>query len=348
MKKGILAWILVLVLLLSGCSDGPEPETTGVPSEESLIVHFLDVGQADCALLESGGEYLLIDGGNRADSDLVVSLLEQQGVEELAAVVCTHAHEDHVGGLPAVLAVYPTAAVYAPTRTYASQVFDDFVYYADQQGLEITIPAPGDSWMLGSAEITVLGPVQSYAETNDTSLVLRVELGDTAFLFTGDMEVTAEDDLLDYWESEPELLKADVLKVGHHGSDTSTGYRFVYQVEPEYAVVSVGAGNSYGHPNEAPLSRLNQAGAMVLRTDELGTIQAVSDGETVTLTWENQSAQPETQQTPEETYYIGNVNSHKFHTPDCPNLPAQQNRVEFSSYEEAVAQGYSPCGNCLG
>ena len=142
MKKGILAWILVLVLLLSGCSDGPEPETTGVPSEESLIVHFLDVGQADCALLESGGEYLLIDGGNRADSDLVVSLLEQQGVEELAAVVCTHAHEDHVGGLPAVLAVYPTAAVYAPTRTYASQVFDDFVYYADQQGLEITIPRP--------------------------------------------------------------------------------------------------------------------------------------------------------------------------------------------------------------
>ena len=317
MKKRILAWILVLVLLLSGCSGGPEPEITGVPSEEGLIVHFLDVGQADCALLESGGEYLLIDGGNRGDSDLVVSFLEQQGVEELAAVVCTHAHEDHVGGLPAVLAVYPTAAVYAPTRTYASQVFDDFAYYADQQGLDITIPAPGDSWMLGIAEITVLGPVQSYAETNDTSLVLRVELGDTAFLFTGDMEVTAEDDLLDYWEDEPELLKADVLKVGHHGSDTSTGYRFVYQVEPEYAVVSVRAGNSYGHPNEAPLSRLNQAGAMVLRTDELGTIQAVSDGETVTLTWENQSAQPETQQTPEEAYYIGNVNSRKFHTPDC-------------------------------
>ena len=227
MKKGILAWILVLVLLLSGCSGGPEPEITGVPSEEGLIVHFLDVGQADCALLESGGEYLLIDGGNRADSDLVVSFLEQQGVEELAAVVCTHAHEDHAGGLPAVLAVYPTAAVYAPTRTYASQVFDDFAYYADQQGLDITIPAPGDSWVLGSAEITVLGPELSYAETNDTSLRLRVELGDTAFLFTGDMEVTAEEDLLDYWEDEPELLKADVLKVGHHGSDTCTGYRFV-------------------------------------------------------------------------------------------------------------------------
>lgn len=347
MKKRGLAWILVFALLLAGCG-GTVPETTGAPGEESLVVHFLDVGQADCALIESGGEYLLIDGGNRGDSSLVVSFLEQQGVEELSAVVCTHAHEDHVGGLPGVLAVYPTAAVYAPTRTYSSQVFDDFAYYTDQQGLEIAIPAPGDSWSLGSAKITVLGPVKSYAETNNTSLVLRVELGDTAFLFTGDMETTAETDLLDYWEDEPELLKADVLKVGHHGSDTSTGYRLLYQVEPEYAVISVGAGNSYGHPNEAPLSRLSQAGAVILRTDELGTIQAVSDGKTVVLTWENQSAQPETQQTPGEEYYIGNVNSHKFHTPDCPNLPAEQNRVEFSSYKEAVAQGYSPCGNCLG
>ena len=352
MKKPWLALLLLVTLLLCACGGwdaGSEPTLSRESSgDESLIVHFLDVGQADCALVESGGAYLLIDGGNRGDSDLVVSFLEQQGVEELAAVVCTHAHEDHVGGLPAVLAVYPTGAVYAPTRTYASQVFDDFVYYADQQGLEITIPSPGDSWMLGGAEVTVLGPVKSYAETNDTSLVLRVELGDTAFLFTGDMETTAETDLLDYWEEEPELLKADVLKVGHHGSDTSTGYRLLYQVAPEYAVISVGAGNSYGHPHEEPLSRLEQAGAMVLRTDALGTIQAVSDGKTVTFTWDNQSARPETPETAAEECYIGNVNSHKFHSPDCPNLPAEQNQVRFSSYEEAVAQGYSPCGNCLG
>ena len=352
MKKRWLALLLLVTLLLCACGGwdaGSEPTLSRESSgDESLIVHFLDVGQADCALVESGGAYLLIDGGNRGDSDLVVSFLEQQGVEELAAVVCTHAHEDHVGGLPAVLAVYPTGAVYAPTRTYASQVFDDFVYYADQQGLEITIPSPGDSWMLGAAEVTVLGPVKSYAETNDTSLVLRVELGDTAFLFTGDMETTAETDLLDYWEEEPELLKADVLKVGHHGSDTSTGYRLLYQVAPEYAVISVGAGNSYGHPHEEPLSRLEQAGVMVLRTDALGTIQAVSDGKTVTFTWDNQSARPETPETAAEECYIGNVNSHKFHSPDCPNLPAEQNQVRFSSYEEAVAQGYSPCGNCLG
>ena len=172
MKQKLLAFFLALSLLLAGCSQAvPAP---AVSAGEALTVQFLDVGQADCALLECGGEYLLIDGGNRDDSDLVVAFLEQQGVEELAAVVCTHAHEDHVGGLPAVLAVYPTKAVYAPTKTYSSNIFDKFVYYTDQQGLEITIPTPGDQFPLGDATVTVLGPVKSYADTNNTSIVLHV------------------------------------------------------------------------------------------------------------------------------------------------------------------------------
>ena len=157
MKKKLLSLLLILALLLAGCAL---PADTAAPvSGEGLTVSFIDVGQADCALLECGGEFMLIDGGNRDDGQLVVSYLEQQGVETLSAVVCTHAHEHHVGGLPSVLAVYPTQAVYAPTRTYASKVFDDFVYYTDQQGLEITIPAPGDTWTLGQASVTVLGPV---------------------------------------------------------------------------------------------------------------------------------------------------------------------------------------------
>ena len=198
MKKKLFALILALSVLLCGCAEilPPEPTVSG----KGLTVQFIDVGQADCALLSCDGEYLLIDGGNRDDSQLVVSFLEQQGVQELAAVVCTHAHEDHVGGLPAVLAVYPTKAVYAPTKTYSSNIFDKFVYYTDQQGLDITIPSPGDRFSLGQAEVTVLGPVKSYAETNNTSIVLRVTYGQTNFLFTGDMETDAENDMLDYWE----------------------------------------------------------------------------------------------------------------------------------------------------
>lgn len=345
MKKKLLSLLLILALLLAGCAL---PADTAAPvSGEGLTVSFIDVGQADCALLECGGEFMLIDGGNRDDGQLVVSYLEQQGVETLSAVVCTHAHEDHVGGLPSVLAVYPTQAVYAPTRTYASKVFDDFVYYTDQQGLEITIPAPGDTWTLGQASVTVLGPVKSYAETNDTSIVLRVSYGETDFLFTGDMETTAENDMLDYWGGRISW-KADVLKVGHHGSNTSTGYRFLNEVAPDYAVISVGKDNSYGHPHEEPLSRLNQAGVTIFRTDELGTVIARADGAAVSLTWDNQSANPENAESAEPVRFIGNVNSHIFHSPDCRNLPAEKNRTVFDTYEEAVEAGYTPCGSCLG
>ncbi|MGN0977474.1 MAG: MBL fold metallo-hydrolase [Faecousia sp.] len=348
MKKKLISFLILFSLLLSGC-DIPlaEPTAAAPVSGDGLTVSYIDVGQADCALLECGGEYMLIDGGNKEDGQLVVSYLEQQGVEELAAVVCTHAHEDHVGGLPSVLAVYPTAAVYAPTRTYSSNIFDDFVYYTDQQGLEIAIPEPGDGWTLGEAQVTVLGPVKSYADTNNTSIVLKVVYGDTSFLFTGDMETQAENDMLDYWGNGMDW-RSDVLKVGHHGSDTSTGYRFLNAVMPTYGVISVGAGNSYGHPHQEPLSRLKQAGVILLRTDELGHVVAVSDGQEITFTWGNQSAQPEDAEPAEPVVYIGNVNSHKFHSPDCSSLPAEKNRVEFDTYQAAIDAGYTPCSSCLG
>lgn len=352
MKKKWISLLLILSMLLCGCTEmHPIADTApALPSVsgEGLTVHFMDVGQADCALLECGGEYMLIDGGNRDDGQLVVSYLEQQGVEELSYVVCTHAHEDHVGGLPAVLAVYPTEAVYAPTRTYSSNIFDDFVYYTDQQGLEITIPGVSETFSLGEAEITVLGPVKSYAETNDTSIVLRVDYGSNSFLFTGDMEIAAENDMLDHWGDDSSIFHADVLKVGHHCSNTSTGYRFLYAVDPEYGIISCGRDNSYGHPHEEPLSRLKDAGVALFRTDELGHIVAFADGEEITFTWGNQSAQPEDVEPAKPPVFIGNKNSKTLHSEDCGSLPNPENRVTFDSYEDAVSQGYKPHSNCLG
>ena len=347
MRK-VLPWLLLLCLLLSSCSL-LDPIAT-VPRNEhpttqadSLSVHYIDVGQADCALLECAGQYMIIDGGNVDDSDLVVTYLQDQGVEQLHTVVCTHAHEEHVGGLAAVLAVYPTEQLLSPTRTYSSACFDDFLYYADQQDIAITIPYPGDSFYLGNAEVTVLGPAKSYADPNNTSIVVKVEFGDTSFLFTGDMEKDAETDMLDYGMD----VSADVLKVGHHGSSTSTGYRFLYEVDPEYAVISVGKDNTYGHPHRETVAILGDAGVPMLRTDELGTILAVTDGSEITFTWEKQSAQPGDIE-PADATYIGNRNSKKFHLPTCNGLPAENNRVIFDSYSEAIAEGYTPCGNCLG
>ena len=349
MKK-LISLFLILSLLLSGCVvEIPIPaETTAatVADGESLIIHYIDVGQADCILLENEGRFLLIDGGNREDSQLVVSYLEQQGVQELDAVVCTHAHEDHVGGLPSVLAVYPTAAVYAPTKTYSSNIFDKFVYYTDQQGLEITIPQPGDSFTLGNVDLTILGPVKSYPDPNNTSIVIMAEFGSTRFLFTGDMEKEAENDMLDYWD-EQYNWNCDVLKSGHHGSSTSSSYRLIYETDPEYIVISVGKDNSYGHPHRETIALYKDAGIPAFRTDELGHVIVTSDGSTVSMTWEKQNAQPEDVEAADISY-IGNKNSKKLHISTCSGLPKAENQVTFDSYEEAIDAGYTPCSSCMG
>ena len=141
-----------------------------------------------------------------------------------------------------------------------------------------------------------------------------------------------------------------MLKVGHHGSNTSTGYRFLYEVDPTYGVISCGKDNSYGHPHDEPMSRLKDAGVILFRTDELGHVIASADGSEITFTWGNQSAQPEDVEPGETkaTVFIGNKNSKKLHSEACANLPKEENRVLFDSYQEAMDQGFTPCGSCLG
>ncbi len=345
--KRLTVFFLLLALLLTGCVRLPPettPAATTADSRDTLQVHFIDVGQADCILLQSAGECMLIDGGNVEDSSLVVSYLQKQGVQELEAVICSHAHEDHVGGLAGVLAVFPVKAVYAPTRTYSSKCFDDFLYYIDQQGLTVTIPSPGDTLSLGAAQGIFLGPVDSYADPNNTSLVLRMELGDHRFLFTGDMETAAENDLLDSGAD----VKTDVLKVGHHGSYTSSGYRFLYEAAPAFAIISCGLDNDYGHPHEEALSRLLDADAAIYRTDQMGTILAVTDGTKLQFFWENSSAAPEISGQTTENTYIGNKKSKVLHLSTCHSLPSAGNQVFFDSYEQAISAGYTPCSHCMG
>ena len=342
MKKRVVCMLLGLILLLGGCEFSvPERDVPEV-SGDGLTVHFIDVGQADSALLQCDGQTMLIDGGNVEESSLVVSYLENQGVEYLDYVVCTHAHEDHVGGLSGPLNTCTVGTVFSPVTEYSSKAFSDFARYTRQQGLELTVPSPGDAFALGSAQVTVLGPTEEYEDTNNTSIVLRVDYGETSFLFTGDMERAAEEDLLENGCD----LDATVLKVGHHGSSTSSSYVFLREVMPEFAVISVGKDNSYGHPHEEVMSRLYDAQVTVYRTDEQGTVVAFSDGKTVSFTTEKDAAPTVGRDEAESSGYIGNLNSHVFHRESCSGLPAEKNQVCFDSREAAVAAGYTPCGRC--
>jgi len=271
-RLAALALAAALALGLVGCDTSsivpggsggivPNPaasqtETTPSDGQDAAFqMHFIDVGQALSVLVECDGQFMLYDGGNVDDGSLVVSYLQSQGVEQLEYVFCSHAHEDHVGGLAAALAYFPACHVYSPVTEASTKCFKDFVKYTQQQNLQVEVPAAGTQWALGSATVTLLGPVTQYSETNNTSLVLRIDYGVTSFLLTGDMENTAETDLVNSGAN----LKADVLQVGHHGSSTSTSYLFLNAVLPEMGVISCGTGNKYGHPHEETLSILRDA-----------------------------------------------------------------------------------------
>lgn len=259
-------------------------ESISSSGDGDLRIDYVDVGQADFIVLDCGGEFMTIDGGNVADSQLVYSYLESRDIEHIDHVVITHAHEDHCGGVSAILTKCTADHIYSPVTSYTTKAFNNVLSKANERGLEITVPNAGDTWSLGEATVTVLGPVKQYSDTNNTSIVLRVDYGETSFLFTGDAEEGSEKDILVSGAN----VKADVLKVGHHGSSTSTSYLWLKEVAPKCAVISSNKEDApeYGHPHEATLSKLRDADVMVFRTDMQGTITCVSDGTSITFSTE--------------------------------------------------------------
>ena len=350
-------------------ADTEQDTTVEIPPDNSTFsVKFIDVGQADAALIECDGHYMLIDGGNKGDSSLIYAVLKNSNVSYLDIVVGTHAHEDHIGGLPGAFNYATAGITLCPVTSYDSDAFEDFAKYAAQKGNGITIPSVGDTYSLGSATVSIIG-LNAGSDVNDTSIVLKVQYGETSFLFTGDAEHEAEQAILNSGAD----LSSTVLKVGHHGSDTSTTYPFLREIMPEYAVISVGKDNSYDHPTDNTLSRLRDADVTILRTDLHGDIVFTSDGKTVTVSTDKSASEedvmtpggsiiiPSTTVTPDPepeqgtdtqpsgTDYVVNTNTGKFHYPSCSSVKKmkESNKMFYTgTRDDLVSQGYSPCGNC--
>jgi len=292
-------WLLLvcLILGLTACSDddlsyilqetvdildeylqAENVQKVEVPDGE-MEVHFLDVGQADCALLISGGHFMLIDGGNNDDVEEIMAYLQAVGVEKLDMVVGTHPHEDHIGSLDTVLENFDVEAIYMPDVSVDTETYEDVIQAVKAEGLQVQHPAPGDVLYFNGLPVEIYAPVKGYSNLNNNSIVLRVSVGERAFLFTGDVETEAEYDILEQNFD----ISADVLKVSHHGSASSSVEEFLAYTDGEYAVISVGEGNKYDHPEKEALKRLKNYGFEIFRTDEQGTIVCYTDGKEISF-----------------------------------------------------------------
>ncbi|MDK2821228.1 MAG: competence protein ComEC [Clostridia bacterium] len=256
--------------------------TLGDNSEGFLYVHYLDVNQGDAILIRlPNNQNILIDGGSNKVGPKLVNYLKQYGVRKLDYVIGTHPHEDHIGGLDLVIKAFEIGKVYMPKVTTNTDTYRDLLLAIKNKGLKVTNAKAGVTLPLNNeVKAIFISPNKStYEELNDYSAVLHLTYGKTSFLFTGDAETTAEKEMV--VSNLP--LKADILKVGHHGSISSTSKAFLRKVDPTYAVISVGKDNDYGHPHPSIIERLQQAKIKIYRTDLHGTITAISDGDKITM-----------------------------------------------------------------
>lgn len=367
---------VISALLLSSCSAKANTNQAYLPEAENdtiyatiglndeLRVSFIDVGQGDSEFIElPNGETMLIDAGTNETGKNVVDYIKSLGYTSIDYVVGTHPHEDHIGGLDDVIKTFDIGSIYMPKITADTKTFEDVLDAAESKNLMINTAKSGVSIMdTEDLSVKFLAPtLDSYENTNDYSAVVKVVYGDTSYLFTGDAEDFSESLITDD-------VNADVLKVGHHGSSTSTSTEFLKKVSPSSAVISCGKDNSYGHPHSETLQKLADMGTAVYRTDELGTIVSVSDGKTITFDTNNTAGiSGESQNTeasnnaaanntasntpsPEKTgiTYVLNTNSKKIHLPECSsvNQISDKNKGYTDNYDEAIKEGYTPCKIC--
>lgn len=363
-------------LLVTGCAwETTENNTTA--RESSFEIYFIDVGQGDAACVLCDGRAMLVDGGNKSSSSIIYSFLKSHDVNYLDYIIASHPDADHVGGLAGALNYASVGTAYCTVQEFDSEPFNDFTKYLKLQDREITVPTSGDVFYLGSAKVTIVYPQEGEIEGDNTSIALRIEYGQTSFFFAGDCESQDEAVIIQSGYS----LKSNVLKVAHHGSRYSSTNEFLNAIQPDYAVISVGGDNQYGHPTNEVLSDLQDRGVTLFRTDIQGTVHCISDGRSIRFEVERNAnfdtylaaggyqkylreqtaidtetaperALPEEDNSEEivqDVLYVVNTNTRKFHYPSCSSVSTikDSNKWEYTgTRQELIEMGYDPCGKC--
>ncbi|MDD4238436.1 MAG: ComEC/Rec2 family competence protein [Desulfotomaculaceae bacterium] len=284
-RLSVLLLIILLSLGLAGCGVTIAPEqSSGVLGQElspgSMRVHFLDVGQGDCMLVQfPNGQNMLVDAGKNDSAETIMDYLEANGIARLDYLVGTHPHEDHIGSLDKVIQEFPVGEILLPKVTASTRTFRDVLEAIADKGMQVTTAKAGVNILEEEGlSVKLLAPLgSSYEDLNNYSAVIKLTYREVSFLLEGDAEAESEKEMLNSGAD----VRADVLKVGHHGSNTSTSLSFLNMVKPKYAVISLGEGNVYHHPHPTILTKLKNAGAEILRTDERGTIVFTTDGKDI-------------------------------------------------------------------
>lgn len=283
-KKGLrVLFSVVLAVIVAAVALITENTNVDPVAVGEMFVDFVDVGQGDCTLIRTADAVILVDAGEAGTADTVVSYLKEKGIKNIDCCIATHPHSDHIGALYRIFEEFSVDTVLLPdipdeliptTSTYEK-------FLDGLENVKNIIPAgAGDDFKFGSLNIDILGPVKEYDDLNHMSLVSKVSFGNTSVMLTGDTETPAEADMLKKRNVD---YSADILKVGHHGSKTSTSEKWLEAVNPQFAVVSCGLDNDYGHPHKSIVNRLENFGVEYYRTDLEGHILFKSDGNEITL-----------------------------------------------------------------
>ncbi len=277
--------IIVAVLYFTGALDGilASLNASDTPREPTVVegelkIHFLDVGQADCILVMSEDEVMLVDTGDR-DTDYtnkIINYLKDLGIDTVDYLVLTHPDSDHIGGAPEIINEFTVEKCIMPDYTKTTKIFESTLDALEEREVEVVAPTVGEVFTVGEASCKILAPLKDYEDCNDASVVIRLDFGERSVLLTGDAEKESEADIAATYSAAD--LKVDVLKSGHHGSRTSSSSGLLDKADPDYAVISCGEGNSYGHPHVETVDRYDEYGITYYRTDISGTIILTTDG----------------------------------------------------------------------